>query len=110
MHQVSILPVNLRTISGYALKGQAKGTPSRLIFSKPARVGDSGSAVTTRWGLIPLLINFLYGLLLATIMALSCISLRKSIDSSKEGPAPTKINGISGNSFFISPTSGECAT
>ena len=37
------------------------------------------------------------------------VGKRNSIDSSKEGPAPTSIKGMLENSFFISPTSGEQA-
>ena len=39
-------------------------------------------------------------------MALSCTERRKGIDSSKEGPAPTKTKGISSKPDPISAKSG----
>ena len=69
LSQDKILPLNICTISGYALNGHARGMPSLFTLINPARVGSIGSAVTTKWGRIPELINFLYGLLLATIIA-----------------------------------------
>ena len=54
---------------GYALNGQAKGTSRRSTFSKPAKVGGMGSAVTTKWS-YPELINLRKELLLHTIIVL----------------------------------------